>query len=250
MGEYNILIYIFFGIMPSLIWLFYYLAKDLHPEPKRMIIKIFLWGSLITIPVFFVQVGLTNLLNSAGLDPKLSNIIYWFLVIALSEEIFKYLVVRLKVVGNHHLDEPLDVMLYMVVAALGFAALENIFYLFAPATQLNLEQLLDRVMMISFVRFIGATLLHALCSAIIGYSMAMSFCHEKRRWFYVNIGMIVAVFLHGLYNFSIMTLESNQAKVTIAASVIVVMTIIVFIGFEQLKKKKGICQIDKNLIKK
>ena len=256
--DYNIIIFIFFGVLPSLTWLFYYLTKDLHPEPKKMIIKIFLWGCLITVPVFFIQIGLTFLLTgkidptdipspyTLHLDttnPALYVLIYWFLVIALSEELFKYLVVRLKVVGSSDLDEPVDLMIYMVVAALGFAAVENILYLFTPSGQMSFDQLISRTLIIDFVRFIGATFLHTLCSATIGYSLAMSFCSAKKKLLIMLSGILLAMVLHGLYNFSIMTLD-GYIRYIIPATVILTLAILVFLGFEKLKKMKGICKIN------
>ncbi len=60
-------IYITFGILPSAAWLFYYLRKDLHPESKKMILKIFLWGSISTIPVYLVQKQLIELFKFINL---------------------------------------------------------------------------------------------------------------------------------------------------------------------------------------
>jgi len=244
--DYKIIIYIIFGILPSLTWLFYYLTKDLHPEPKRMILKVFLWGALITVPVFFVQIGLSYLLaqvNSGSTTGGiLYSIIYWFLIIALSEEFFKYLVVKVKVVNNPNLDEPLDIMLYMVVAALGFAAIENVLYLFAPVGQMSLNDLLGRTLIIDLVRFIGATFLHTLCSAVIGYNLAISFYETKKRYFFSALGIFLAVALHGLYDFSIMTLD-GYIKFAIPVIIIITLAFLVFSGFEKLKKMKSICKI-------
>ena len=240
--DYTIIIYIILGIMPSLTLLMYYLSKDLHPEPKRMILKIFLWGTLITLPVFFVQIGLSRLLDVSDISNTAYNLIYWFIIIAFSEELFKYLVIKLKVINSPHLDEPIDVMLYMVVAALGFAALENVLYLFAPAGQMSFDQMISRALIIDFVRFIGATFLHTLCSAVIGYSLALSFCQVKRRYLSVGVGIILATLLHGLYDFSIMTLDGN-IKFIIPAVVILTLAFLVFWGFERLKKMKSICKI-------
>jgi protease PrsW len=242
--DYDIIIYTIFGVLPSLTWLFYYLARDLHPEPKKMILKIFLWGSLITLPVFFVQIGLTKLLGSFGtsISPTVNSIIYWFIIISFSEELFKYLVVRVKVVDSPHLDEPLDIMLYMVVAALGFTAVENILYLFSPIGQMSLDQIIDRTLLIAFIRFIGATFLHTLCSAIIGYSLAISFCHVKIKHVSLALGILLATLLHGLYDFSIMTLDGN-IKFAVPAVIILTLAFLTFIGFEKLKKMKSICKI-------
>ncbi|MCX6722866.1 MAG: PrsW family intramembrane metalloprotease [Candidatus Staskawiczbacteria bacterium] len=244
----NIIVYIFFGILPSLVWLSYYLRKDVHPEPKRMILKIFLWGILITIPVFFVQIGLKFLLDKTNISSLNYELIYWFLIIALSEEFFKYLVIRLKVINSPNLDEPLDIMLYMVIAALGFAALENILYLFTP-DQMSFYQIINRTLVIDFIRFIGATFLHTLCSAVVGYSLAISFCEEKRKYTYVVAGLFVAMVLHGLYNFSIMALD-GYIRLIIPVIIILTLAFIVFLGFEKLKKMKSTCKINEiNLIK-
>ncbi len=241
--DYNIIIYIIFGVLPSLTWLFYYLRKDLHPEPKGMILKIFLWGALITIPVFFIQIGSSFLLDKIDINSTVKNIIYWFLIIALSEEFFKYLVVRIKVLNNPNLDEPLDIMLYMVIAALGFAALENILYLFPPVGQMSFNELIDRTLIIDFIRFIGATFLHTLCSAVIGYAVAISLCDQKNRWLEAGLGILIAVLLHGLYDFSIMTLD-GYIKFVIPVIVILLLAFLVFSGFDKLKKMKGLCKIN------
>ena len=240
--DYYIIIYIIFGVLPSLVWLLYYLRKDLHPEPRRMILKIFLWGTLITLPVFFVQLGFKALLDVVKINPIAKNLIYWFLVIAFTEEFFKYLVIKLKVINSPHLDEPLDVMLYMVVAALGFAALENILYLFAPIGITSFDQIVGRALTIVFIRFIGSTFLHTLCSAVIGYFLAISFYETKSRQWLVATGIILATVLHGLYDFSIMTLD-GYAKIVIPVIIILTLAFLVFSGFEELKKMKSVCKV-------
>jgi len=237
------IIYVIFGLLPSLAWLFYYLRKDLHPEPKRMIVKIFLWGAVVTLPVFFIQIGLNKLLELANFGLLAKNIIYWFLIIALSEEFFKYLIIKFKVLNSPDLDEPLDIMLYMVVAALGFAAVENILYLLAPVGQMALNQIIDRTLIIVFIRFIGATFLHTLCSATIGYAVAISFYDQKDRFWEASSGVVVAVLLHGLYNFSIMTLE-GYSKLVIPIVIIIALAILTFSGFKKLQKLKGVCKLN------
>ena len=241
--DFTIIIYIIFGILPALTWLFYYLRKDVHPEPKAMILKVFLWGSVITLPVFFVQLGLAYILGKFYFTPPITALIYYFLVIAFSEEIFKALVIKLKVLGSPHVDEPLDIMLYMVISALGFAALENILYLFSPTGQLSFNEIINRALIIAFIRFIGATFLHTLCSAVIGYAIAMSTCFQKNKILKIILGITLAVFLHGLYNFSIMIL-TGYARLLVPVTIILTLAILVYMGFERLKKLKGICKVN------
>src|SRR3989344_3490112 len=247
---YEIILYVSFGILPSLIWLFYYLRKDAHPEPQRMIIKIFLYGMLVTVPVFFTQIGLAEFLRQfettgifAGL-PILISIIKWFVIIALTEELFKYLVFKLSVQRSSALDEPLDVMLYMVIVALGFAALENILYLFSPINSaISFSEVVKTTAMISFIRFIGATFLHTLCSALLGYFLALSFCNTQKRIQYAATGMFLAVLLHGLYDFSIMELQ-HPFNVMVPMAVVLGLAVFMVYAFRQIKKLKDVCKIN------
>lgn len=209
-----------------------------------MILKIFLWGAFATIPVFFVQIGLTRLLSNLFIPPIFSAIIYWFLIISLTEEIFKYIIVKIKVLNNYEFDEPLDAMLYMVISALGFAAIENILYLFSPIGIENptFNYILDRTIIITIIRFIGATFLHTLCSALLGYFLALSFLQTKSRLRLAILGIMGASFLHGLYDFSIMTVDGIY-KIIIPALILIILAIFVVTKFEKLKKVKSVCKL-------
>lgn len=248
MEYYRLILYLIFGVLPSLIWLFYYLRQDLHPEPKRMIIKIFLYGILITIPVFLLQVSLSGLLNQLKLSglidglPIVMDILKWFVVIAFTEELFKYLVVKFAILKSPVLDEPLDIMLYMIVAALGFAALENILYLSSPIDNISFDTIVKTTVAVSLFRFIGATFLHTLCSALLGYFLALSLFKAGERLKLTIIGISMATVLHGLYNFSIITLDS---PFNFLIPIIIVMGLAAFImyAFDKIKKMKGICKI-------
>jgi len=238
-------IYFLFGLLPSLIWLFYYLRKDPHPEPQKMVIDIFLWGALITLPVIFVQVCLTKLLSIFHLkNLLLFNLIHWFLVISFSEEFFKYLVVKIRVFNSPHLDEPVDIVLYMIVAALGFAAVENILYIIVPEKSILNQTMINKALLITVIRFISAVFLHTLCSAIVGYFLVVSFFRAKKGRVYVILGILAATLLHGLYNFSIITLEDKDIKLLIPLLIILVSSFFVFSGFKKIKKLKSICKIN------
>jgi len=247
MEYYRLLLFIFFGILPSLIWLSYYLAKDLHPEPKRMIIKVFLYGAAVTIPVYFLQVGLIGLLdqlqdmNIISYSVIVFDVLKWFFIIAFTEEVSRYWVVKYAALNNSELDEPLDIMLYMVVAALGFAALENILYLFSPIYNQSFEQVLSQTVTISFIRFIGATFLHTLCSALIGYFWVKSLFDHKRK-FFIIIGVLLASLLHGLYDLSIIALR-GPFTLLVPGFIIVGLALFMIYDFDEVKKFKGICKL-------
>ena len=234
--------YIFFGITASVTWLLHFLRLDNLSEPIRMVIKIFFWGAIVTVPVFLVEFGGAYLIKEITLPPLYTSILYWFLVIAFVEETFKYLVVRGKALKHNAFDEPVDTMIYMIIAALGFAALENILYLLPPAEKIfSFNELFTRTLFISFFRFIGATLLHALCSGLVGYFLAISISKAKRSGLII-IGLFFAVLLHGLYNFSIMEFE-EPLKYVVPIIILLILAIFITLGFKKLKKMKSVCAL-------
>jgi len=214
----------------------------MHPESKKMIFKIFIWGAVVTLPVFFVQIALATLLSKLNIPALFISILYWFFVISFTEEMFKYFVVRSEVLSHPEFDEPVDTMIYMVIAALGFAGLENILYLFSPIDQLSLNDVVNRTVIISFIRFIGATFLHTLCSALIGYFLAISFKKTKKRIWFLLTGILLATLLHGLYDFSIMTID-GPLKIIIPAAILMLLAVFIISGFEKLKKVKSVCEV-------
>lgn len=231
-------LYIFFGVIPSLVWLLFYLRKDSHPEPHSQILKVFFYGVLIAVPALLMEMGALQLLHSLSLSKTASSILYIFLGVALLEEFLKYLVVNQKIFRNKELDEPVDIMIYMIVSALGFAAAENILFLFS----LGPNFLLGETILVTIFRFVGATFLHALVSALFGYFLALSFCTPKKQIRYFTFGLIVSTILHGCYNFFII---KTDGLVTILAPSVILLGLVVFfiLSLKDLKQMKSICKI-------
>ncbi len=231
------LIYIFFGIVPSIIWLLYYLRKDSHPESNRMILKIFFYGMLIAILAALIEIGFYKGLRTFDLPLLLVTILDVFIGIALTEEGLKYLVVRQKVLKSPEFDEPIDLMLYMIIAALGFVALENILLLWGYQ-QIHLYETIG----ITIARFISATLLHALCSGTLGYFVALSIFESKRRTILLFEGFGIAILLHGFYNFSIMIIEGPM-RIIIPVIILLGLAWFVSSAFKKLSRIKSVCKI-------
>jgi len=233
------LIYLPFGFLPSLIWLGFYLHKDEHPECKRMILKIFLYGMIATIPAALLELGIFDQVSKLPLSEKSILIIYLFLGVALIEEVIKYLIFREKVLDDPEFDEPVDVMIYMIIAALGFAAMENIIILFNYG-----EFSSDIVFKILLLRFVGATFLHALASGTIGYFIARSLYQANQKKRLILIGLVISIALHGLYNFSIIQAEGSL-KFEIPTAILIILAIVVSWGFNDLRKLKSVSMIAK-----
>ena len=240
----NYPIYIFFGLAPSVIWLLFFLRKDSHPESNATILKIFFFGMLAAIPAALIELGIAHELQKFTLPPSLARLIYVFLGIALVEETFKYLVVKKKILRHPEFDEPLDIMLYMIISALGFAAVENLLILLPLSHPF---QFLETFVVSSF-RFVGATFLHALSSGLLGYFLAMSFFKPRSRTKLLFSGLLISTFLHGLYNLSIMEI-GNGFKFAVPIIVLIGLVIFISLSFKKVEKLKSICLHDSRQIK-
>ncbi len=216
------------GIVPSLVWLYFWIQEDrLHPEPKKIILRSFGAGMIAVI----VAVGLERVIQMTVGEASLVT----FLLFATVEELFKYGAAYISCLNTRYNDEPIDAVIYLISAALGFAALENTFFLNTPLLQNNIVG----SVVTGNLRFIGANLLHITSSAIIGISIAFSF--YKPRWqkkLYLIVGIILAIGLHALFNFFI--IKAGQGLLIIFGIVWlgIIALILVLEKIKQLKSSK------------
>ncbi|MFH0791964.1 MAG: PrsW family glutamic-type intramembrane protease [bacterium] len=233
-----LLLYIIAGLAPSIVWLAFYLRKDSHPESNPMIAKVFLWGMIAPLPVALIEVGFNDIVESLPLPQILIIGLNSFIGIAFAEELLKYLVVRSKVIRSSHIDEPIDLMLYMIIAGLGFAATENLLMIFRSDTTLTYAGIASIV----FIRLFGATLLHALCSGTVGFFLALAYRETENRTMLTILGLTTAIALHGLYNFSIMGL-TTELRLIIPITIVFTLALSVSLEFKKIKKFTGVCRV-------
>ncbi len=224
----NYFLFILFGFLPSIIWLLFYLRKDAHPEPKTMVLKVFFFGMLIALPTALIEVLLFRGFNWLDFSPALITGLNIFIAVAFIEEFMKYAVVNQKVIRNKEFDEPVDAMIYMIIVALGFAAVENLLILFSLTGYFEIFKT-------SGIRFIGATFLHALCSATLGYFIALWFFRKKSLGFVV-LGLLIAVMCHGLYNFSLVAIHSGFK---FAVPIVVLASLAIFVSWAFIDLKRN-----------
>ena len=181
------------GFLPALAWLWFWRREDApHPEPRKLIALAFLAGMVTVALVIPIQ---------KFVAPFLATQTLVFTAWSAIEELMKYLVARVTVLRRREDDEPIDPVIYMVTVALGFAAVENTLFLLSP---LSGDTVLQSVMT-GNLRFVGATLLHVLSSAVIGVMLGLSFYKSKvDRRIYAFFGVILAALLHSVFNFLIL----------------------------------------------
>lgn len=215
------LVYAFFGgLAPSLVWLYFLLKEDSRcPEPKRLIALAFIAG-MCAVPLA-LPLEIYAQARFGG-----TPILAW----AMIEEILKYLMAALFILWRRAVDEPPDYVIYMMTVALGFAAAENMLFLFAP---LSTGQFL-MTLFTGDQRFMGATLLHVIASSMVGFSLALSSTtHPARRILAVSAGLILAITLHTAFNTIIM--HSSGATTLDAFFLVWVAVVAIFAALEVLK---------------
>lgn len=190
------------GTAPSLVWLFYYLRKDVHPEPKELILQFFLIGFLL--PPF---VGFAEVLLQQGLSVSLTPLLAYTLLILLAslwEEAAKYLAARSIFHYEREFDEMTDGMIYLIAVGLGFASSENIII----ALSSLVEDPSQDILVLLSLRAIGSTLLHTLASGLIGYFLARKLFLQER--FSLLKGFAAAIAIHALFNLFILQISWNR----------------------------------------
>ena len=232
-------VYVLFGILPSFLWLLYYLKKDTNPEPKVKILKVFIGGAISAIFAALIEILLLKnvfQVNNCPWLPYWVSLLYVFLIVALIEETLKYLAVKIIIFRDMHFDEPIDSMIYLITSAMGFAALENVLLFFSEGMSPT------DTFLVAIFRFLGATFLHALCSGIFGFFISLSFTKIRKRKILFLVGFSTAVLLHAAYNFSIIQLNSIF-KFVLPACVLMCLMFFLSIGVRKLKNTKSICKI-------
>ena len=250
----NLPLYFFYallGVLPSVIWLFFYLRQDSRPEPNSLVLKIFFLGGLmgpLAILLQFIAMRLCqpdSLWSSFFSLPEKQSSLFFINVILfapLVEEYLKYLVVKWQILKNPAFDEPLDAMLYLIISALGFAAVENLLNIFMLGN-LTPQAAISQ----SAARFLSATLLHTLSSGILGYFLAQSLLNFKRRRVIFLGGLALAVVFHSFYNYLAWLLDFDKFFIAAMAALLVLGAGLVDWQFRHLKKQLAICKITKEV---
>lgn len=271
MEVFKIIQIVLLGLLPSLAWLWLYLRRDRHPEPRRLLVMLFLIGFLVTPLVGWFELCLNNPIAGAlnlqitprsnlcaqlelpgliGLSQNsLGGWLLFFIIVAFIEELTKFVVVRVTAIKSREFDEPVDTMVYLIVVALGFAASENVFAaLNIAATNGTLNATGDvfldgSVLTLLLLRSFGATLLHTLSAGVLGYFLAQGYFHiaggsGRSRHYWLLKGLIAATLIHAAFNILINFSDSlnNTTLVFATLALLIIGLISVLADFKKLQR--------------
>jgi protease PrsW len=214
---------ILFGVLPTFVWLLFWLEEDRkRPEPKYMIARAFIVGGLSVVVAFMLQLLVRDFIGELvplvhKFSVSLGSLVFvlvslpTILIWAFIEEAVKLAAAYFFLFRNKHFDEPIDAMIYMITLALGFSAIENSLFLFGVWSGQGLGMDYAYFFMTGNLRFLGATVLHLVSSAVVGAAIALAFCGSiRKKILYAVIGLILATVLHALFNFFIIVNDSTN----------------------------------------
>lgn len=179
---------LFISIAPVLIVAMYIYIRDKYEkEPFISLIKALLSGVLIVLPIVFIE----NILQgfASGLEGIPKALYNSFAVASFSEEGFKYLAFILLFWNSRNFNEKFDGIVYAVFISLGFAAIENILYVYEGGYQVGI------------LRAVTAVPAHALFGTVMGFHFSNARFYPEKRMKQLLFAFLIPFIWHGLYDF-------------------------------------------------
>lgn len=181
------------ALLISAMWFVYFRRIDVFEhEPLALAIVVLVLGGLSALFSALVSDALT-LLYPIGLNGNVLNDLSFSIIhIGFVEESVKLIPVVLIVLLSRQVNEPMDMIYYGSLSALGFATLENSLYFSGYGLG------------IVFIRFLFSTVIHMVMTSIICYRWAKArFIRRGSTVLAVAAGFLVAAVIHGLFDYFI-----------------------------------------------
>ncbi len=189
-GDALTLIGLILSIIPAIVWLgFFYRQDRLEPEPRTMVVGVFILGLLVATAV---AIPVVDRVFDVGLwlfDSPLVHIAGGILVVGMVQEGLKYLTLRLSVYGSREFDERTDGIIYGTAVGLGFATALNVAFVVASGG-VDLGT--------GAIRIVLTSLAHASFGGLIGYFLGRQRFEPRPIW-WMPAGVALAAALNGVF---------------------------------------------------
>ena len=210
------------------LFLFFYLRDKYRREPIGILLVTFALGAASLVPAAMTSLSLQRLTGWRSSTPSLLQAFFGAMVIVgLVEEGAKFVVVRFYAYHRPEFDEPYDGIMYSVMAALGFATLENIIYIFSNGAGTGV------------MRALLAMPSHAFDGVLMGYFLGEAkFARNDRVGNWLSaLGFGLAVLAHGLYDFIVFTLDKAPLMILSLLTMAVLFWVIFFKATRKLAEQ-------------
>jgi len=178
------------AVAPVLTIIIYiYFHDKYEKEPVGLLIANFLFGAVVSIFIVTILYLITGRFIPITDEYSVwQQFIQAYVVVALSEEFSKYVIVKYFAQPKKAFNEPYDGIIYAVMVSMGFACTENIMYVLQGGYET------------AILRAFTAVPAHATFGVLMGYFMGLAkFSNNRIK---LNMaGLFLAVLFHGAYDF-------------------------------------------------
>ena len=217
------------AIAPAVaLFLFFYLRDKYRREPIGVLLATFGLGAASLVPAVVTSLALQRLTGWRSNTPSLLQAFLGaMIIVGLVEEGAKFIVVRFYAYHRPEFDEPYDGIMYSVMAALGFATLENIIYIFSNGAGTGV------------MRALLAMPSHAFDGVLMGYFLGEAkFARSDRVGNWLSaLGFALAVIAHGLYDFIVFSLDKRPLMILSLLTMAVLFWVIFFKATRKLSEQ-------------
>lgn len=210
------------AILPSILLLLFVVGKNKQRRnPTSLLVWLAVLGAVSAIPAVIVEILGSGLLYMLGLDPSsaMYNFVECFFIVAMIEELGKFLGMLLMTWKNKNFDHSYDGVIYGVCSSLGFATLENVIYVFQGGIGTGV------------MRAVSAVPLHCACGVVMGflYAKAREDANNGESAFgNLLLAYVCPLGIHGLYDF-VLSVEDTSVLLCIAVLALVIILMFLLI---------------------
>ncbi len=181
------------AVVPAIIWLAFFYRRDrMEPEPKGLVLQMYLMGGLLAaavgIPLVEELFGVSSWLSGS---PVWAQLLGGLLIVGMTHEFLKYAAVRFSVYNSQEFDECSDGVVYMTAVGLGYATVLNINFVAASG---------GVALGSGAIRIVLTTLAHAAFAGVTGYFLGRQKFEERPLW-WMPAGVLSAAALNSLFFF-------------------------------------------------
>lgn len=215
------------AIAPGIaICLFIYFKDKYNKEPFSLLLWLFILGMFSIIPAFFAETALTKPVERLVGENVFYTALFSYIIVGLSEEMSKFLVLRYYAFSRRSFDDPFDGIVYAVMVGMGFATLENIGYV----STYGLGTAITRMFL--------SVPAHATFAVLMGYHVGLAKFDPARRSRFLVLAVFWPVLFHGTFDFFLFL--GNTWLHSLGA--LVSFVVAVRLSFKLIRRKQKISQ--------
>jgi RsiW-degrading membrane proteinase PrsW (M82 family) len=216
MPIFGVFLSFLFGFLPMLFFAYIvYWTDRYEKEPKKMLGGVFLWGAIIAAGAAFIintsfGLGLYLFSRSQALSEQSTS----SLIAPITEEILKGVAVLFVFLYfRREFDSIVDGIVYAAITALGFAATENVYYIYTYGFK---EAGISGIFGMFFLRVFLVGWQHPFYTAFIGIGLAIARLNPIKAVKIIGpiLGLGVAITVHSIHNTIATTLQGLKGLTT------------------------------------